>query len=184
MTLLSIFVVAIALSLDAFGVALSIGINSNIKFKNKVCFCISFSFFQTLFTLMGSCGSLIFNKYINYTSSILGGIIVAVVGVTMILEGMEEKNKYIFLKPKMCILLGISVSIDALVIGFTFFETINSLMLLIEISLFIGIVTFILTSIAFIISVFFRKVEFICKYADYIGGIILIILGLKLILSR
>ncbi|SUY47879.1 membrane protein [Clostridium putrefaciens] len=184
MTFLSIFVVAIALSLDAFGVALSIGLNSNVKFRNKLCFCMSFSFFQTLFMLIGSFGSLIFSQYVNYTSSILGGIIVAILGITMIIEGMEDKKTYIFLKPKMCILLGVSVSIDALVIGFTFFETITSLILLIKISLFIGMVTCTLTIIAFIISKFFRRIEFICKYADYIGGIILIILGLKLIFSR
>lgn len=184
MTFLSIFVVAIALSLDAFGVALSIGLNSDIKFENKVCFSTSFAFFQILFMLIGSCGSLIFNKYVNYTSSIIGGIVVAIVGTTMVMEGMKDKNKYIILKPRMCILLGMSVSIDALVIGFTFFETITSLILLLEISLFIGIITFVFTIIAFIISMFFRKIEFICKYADYIGGIILIVLGLRLIFSK
>ena len=50
MELYPLFIIALALSLDAFGVALCIGLNNQAKFKNKTGFTISFGFFQFLFS--------------------------------------------------------------------------------------------------------------------------------------
>ncbi|MBU5592905.1 manganese efflux pump MntP family protein [Clostridium sp. MSJ-4] len=180
MTFLSIFIIALALSLDAFGVALSIGLNCRIKIINKIYFLLSFAFFQFLFAFIGAYSGTIFNKYVTCIPSIVGGAIVAMVGVMMIKNGMEGKEGYLLLNPKMYVILGISVSIDALIVGFTALSAIGNIIILMESSLFIGLVTLILTFIAFIISKFLHRIEFICKYADYIGGIILVILGLKM----
>lgn len=180
MSLYTILIIALALSLDAFGVALSIGLNCEVKTINKAYFCISFGFFQFLFAVTGAFAGVIFNTYIASIPSIIGGIVIAIVGVLMIKEGMEDKEECILLKPKMYAVLGISVSIDALVVGFTALNTLSSNLML-PYTIFIGIVTFILCIIAFVISKFLHKVQFICKYADYIGGIILILFGLKMI---
>ena len=46
-------------------------------------------------------------------------MIISLVGVVMIREGFENKGKCPLLKPKMYFILGVSVSIDAMVVGFT-----------------------------------------------------------------
>lgn len=175
-----IVIIALALSLDAFGVALSIGLNCKVKTLNKFYFCLSFGFFQFLFSFIGAYAGVIFSTYVAAIPNIIGGMIIAIVGVMMIKEGLENKEECILLKPKMYVILGISVSIDALVVGFTALNMITSLVELTKYTLFVGIITLILTIIAFFISRFLHHIQFVCKYADYIGGTILIMFGLKM----
>jgi len=98
----------------------------------------------------------------------------------MIKEGFENKGKCPLINRKMCIILGISVSIDAMVIGFTVIDKLKSNLQLLEYTLIIGLVTLLMSSFAFFIAKYLKKIEFVGKYADYIGGIILIIFGVKM----
>jgi putative Mn2+ efflux pump MntP len=82
----------------------------------------------------------------------------------------------------MYLILGISVSIDAAVVGFTVLNNINRGFILFEATVFIGLITLIMCIIAFLIAKYLRKIHIISKYADYVGGIILIVFGLKMIL--
>ncbi|HEY8890458.1 MAG TPA: manganese efflux pump [Clostridium sp.] len=179
MEIYPLFIIALALSLDAFGVALCIGLNSKTRFKNKVCFIISFAFFQFLLSYIGAYVGFLFNTYVASMPTIIGGVIISIVGVVMIKEGFENKGKCPLLKPKMYFILGISVSIDAMVVGFTVLNSITKVILLKD-TLFIGVVTLVMVTMAFIISKYLKKIEVISKYADYIGGIILIFFGLKM----
>jgi putative Mn2+ efflux pump MntP len=179
MDLYSLFIIALALSLDAFGVALCIGLNNQTRFKNKLGFIISFSFFQFLLSYIGAYAGFLFNTYVAAMPSIIGGVIIAIVGVVMIKEGFENQGKCPLLKPKMYFILGVSVSIDAMVVGFTVLNNITKVVLF-QNTLFIGGITLVMSTIAFIISRYLKKIEVVGKYADYIGGIILIIFGLKM----
>ncbi|MFL0194913.1 manganese efflux pump MntP family protein [Clostridium sp. WILCCON 0269] len=180
----SLFLIALALSLDAFSVSLSVGLNSEIKRKNKIQFSLSFGFFQFLFAIIGAYAGFLFNKYIASVPAIVGGAVVSIVGILMLKAGFENKKGYTLMRPGMVILLGVSVSIDALVIGFTTLNNITNNLSIICSTLFIGIVTFVLTSFAFIISRYLQKIHAISKYADYIGGVILIIFGIKMMFFK
>lgn len=182
MSLWFVLSIAFALSLDAFGVALSIGLNKGLGYKQKILFIISFGFFQFLFALIGSFMGIMFNKYITCIPSVAGGMIIAAVGVLMINEGFNKKQDNILLHPKMYLVLGVSVSIDAMVVGFTALNSLN-LFPLIMYCLIIGIISLIMTSIAFFISKYLKKIKLVSCYAEYIGGIILIIFGLSMIFS-
>jgi putative Mn2+ efflux pump MntP len=182
MDMYSLLVIALALALDAFGVALSIGINEGIKFKNKLWFSMSFGFFQFLFSFLGAVAGFLFNTYILALPKIVGGIIIAVVGVLMLKEGLEEKEENILLEIKMYFILGISVNIDAAVIGFTVFNNITNNLILFQYTLFIGLISFIMSGLAFLISRYLRKIKVVAQYADYVGGIILFLFGIKMIL--
>lgn len=181
MNFYSLSIIAIALSLDAFGVALSIGLDNRLRMRNKLIFSLSFGFFQFLFALIGSYTGFLFNKYIVTVPNIVGGIIIALVGAYMIVEGASDKDKCPFLDPKMYIILGISVSIDAVVIGFTVLNKISSSLIIFSDTIYIGIVTFIFSAIGFFIARYLKRIQLIEKYADYLGGIILIAFGLKMI---
>jgi manganese efflux pump family protein len=177
----SLLLIALALSLDAFGVALSIGLNRSVRLRSKLIFCLSFGLFQFLFSYAGTYAGVWFTKYIRALPGIIGGIVIVAVGAMMIKEGLEEKEECLLFNPKMYIVLGASVSIDALVVGFTAFNNVSSNISIFMYTVYIGIVTFIMTAIAFIISKYLNKISAISKYADYLGGVILIIFGIRMI---
>ncbi|NEZ47199.1 hypothetical protein FDF74_08250 [Clostridium niameyense] len=182
MGIYDIFVIALALSLDAFGVMLCISINEEIKLKNKLSFAISFAFFQFLFAFIGGYGGFLFTRYIMSMPKIIGGFIISLVGVLMIKEGFQKKQECIFCRKSMYCILGISVSIDALVVGFTTLNFINNLIILMQMTLIIGVVTLFMCVIGITISKYIKKIAIISEYADYIGGFILILFGIKMIL--
>ncbi len=180
MEIRSLIMISVALALDAFGVALSIGLNCEVKTKHKGYFVLSFGFFQFLFSFLGAYIGYIFNSFASVPNTI-GGLVIILVGIMMIKEGFEEKEECILIKPKMYLILGISVSIDALVVGFITLNSIIGPMALFIDTLFIGLVTVFLSSLGFILSKSLNKIKFIAKYADFIGGIILIGFGIKMI---
>ena len=93
MDLYPLFTIALALSLDAFGVALCIGLNNQTKLVNKIGFIISFGLFQFLFSYIGAYAGFLFNTYVATMPSIIGGMIISLVGVVMIKEGFENERK-------------------------------------------------------------------------------------------
>ncbi|WP_142413176.1 manganese efflux pump [Hathewaya massiliensis] len=176
-----LLLVALALALDAFGVALGIGLNPIVKKKNKITFILSFGFFQFLFAFIGGYGGSLFSKYILCLPKVVGGTIVSLVGVFMLKESMENKKEdKLILRNKTNIILGASVSVDAMVVGFTVLNGFNSIFILTRDTLFMGIVALIMTTIAFCISKSLKKFDGFEKYADLIGGIILILFGIKM----
>ena len=180
MSFYSLFLIAIALSLDAFGVALCIGLNKGISRKIKILFASSFGFFQFLFSLIGAYAGFLFNTYITSMPQVIGGILISISGVMMLKEGFERKEECPLIKPGMLVVLGVSVSIDAMVIGFTTLNHITNNLVILNNTLFIGIITLIMSIIAFIVAKYLKGIGLIGKYADYIGGIILIIFGIKM----
>lgn len=180
MDIYSLLLIALALSLDAFGVAISIGLNKCIKLSNKVLFSISFGFFQFLFAFIGAFAGFLFNTYVVSVPKLVGGAVILIVGILMIREGLQDKEDNILLNSKMYIILGASVSIDAMVIGFTALNNITSNIEILKYTVFIGIVTLVISSIGFFIAKFLKEIEIVSKYADYIGGIILVIFGIKM----
>ena len=80
----------------------------------------------------------------------------------------------------MYIILGMSVSVDALVVGFTAFHELQLIAIAVD-SLLVGLITLFLCTTGFFLCRYARRVEFICKYADLLGGLILLILGLEMI---
>lgn len=177
----SLLVIALALSLDAFGVTLCVGLNRGANVRYKMLCVMSSAIFQFLFALIGAYAGFLFNTYVASVPEILGGIIIAIVGIMMLKEGMEDKEECALLKPSTAIVLGISVSIDAMVVGFTAFHKIQGFVAIFEITLLVGVVTLIMCLIALVIAKYLSKIKLISKYADYIGGIILILFGLKMI---
>ena len=181
MGVLSVIIIGIALSMDAFGVSLGVGVSTQVKRKSKIGYIISFGFFQFLFTFIGGILGYLFDTYIASIPTIAGGIVITIVGVLMIIDGLKTKEDSILCKNSMILILGISVSIDALVIGFTAFHFVGSVLIMLLYSLIIGLITLLCCTIAFFICRYIRKINFISKYADLFGGIALIILAVKMI---
>ena len=146
MNLKDIIIVGVALAMDAVGVSISIGVNSAINKKNKIEFIISFAFFQFLFFFLGKISGNLFETYITAIPNVIGGIAIAIVGILMISDGFENKenDERMLLKKGVALILGVSVSIDAFVIGFTGFGYISSIIRIIFECSIVGFITLIL----------------------------------------
>lgn len=181
MKVLELFFIGAALAMDAFGVSLSVGVTDGIKRKQKILYIISFGFFQFLLIFLGGAIGHYVNTYVIPISNTFGGIAVGIIGVFMIIDGMKERGESILNKSSMIFILGISVSIDAVVVGFTTFNSITSFIVLLVNSILVGLITLFMCTIAFYICRYIRKITFIQKYADFLGGIALIIFSLNMI---
>lgn len=180
MSIGGIILLGIAVSLDAFSVALSIGLNNQVRKNNKIGFIVSFSFFQFFCSFIGAYVGYIFNSFASIPS-LIGGAIISIIGVMIVKEGMEEdKDNGLLLKWSMYFVLGISVSIDAMVVGFVTLNSLGSLALILISTLMIGFICIIMVTIAFIITKYLKKIMVLRQYADYIGGAILILFGIKM----
>ncbi|RKD34185.1 manganese efflux pump MntP family protein [Thermohalobacter berrensis] len=182
MSLLEVIIISLALALDAFGVAISLGLDRRINKRRAFLFTLSFGFFQFLFAFIGGYSGNLFNRYIFTLPSVVGGTIILFVGILMLKDGYSNKQGIINFHWCLSIVLGICVSIDALVIGFSSFNGFKTIYSLFINSAIVGSITSFLTGISFIISKHVRNIKFISYYADFIGGIILILFGIKMIL--
>lgn len=182
---MGILLIPIALSLDAFGVLLSLGLSNKYKFKQLIIFCISFGFFQFLFSFIGGIFGEFVNSYILAIPKIFGGIVILFVGFMMLKSAFSKEDdrkdevSSRFLN-NLYITLGISVSIDALVVGFTVYNSYNFKLIILN-TLLVGVVTLIVCILSMFLSSYLKNISFISKYADFLGGIILILFGLKMI---
>lgn len=183
MELREVIIISIAMAMDALGVTISLGVNNRVKRSMKTKCLLSFGIFQALFILIGGIAGRFFDTYIASIPNLIGGMIIGIIGIIMILEGLKdgENSNSILEKKYMYIILGVSVSIDALVVGFTAFHHIGGYLLLLVDSILVGLVTLLICTIGVYLCKYLRKTNFICKYADLLGGIILIIFGIKMI---
>ena len=104
MSIYYVFIIGIALAMDAFGVSLGVGLNPILKKRNKIKFIVSFAFFQFLFTFLGGISGHLFDVYITSIPSIAGGIVMSVVGIVMIIDGLKEKESDLLIKDGTCII--------------------------------------------------------------------------------
>lgn len=181
MGVISIIIIGIALAMDAFGVSLSIGINSYVDRRKKIEYILSFAFFQFLFSFLGGLIGYLFDTYIVSIPKLLGGGVIGLIGIFMILDGVKTKDESLLLKDSMILVIGISVSIDALIVGFTAFHQLGSIPILLIDTILIGLITLLISTIGFFICRYVRKISFVAKYADFLGGITLILLALNMI---
>ena len=177
MNTFEIILTALSLGMDAFTISICKGLSNN-RIKNGFIIALFFGLFQFFMPILGYYLSNIFNeKIINYNPYI-SMILLLVIGILMI----KEKNDENFdnnIKLGEMILLSIATSIDALVIGISFsFLKVN----ITTSSIIIGIITFIMCFIGYFLGHLFNKK--VGTYSNLIGGITLIIIGIKIFIQN
>ena len=183
MNLLDVFFIGVGLSMDAFAVSICKGLKMKvIDLKQSFIIAFFFGAFQLMMPLIGYALSASFVEYINKYSHWIAFVLLLVIGVNMIREalGDSEEEKEVIESVtdfKELFMLAIATSIDALAVGVTF-GTMGSKL---EVIL-IGITTF-----AISLGGVFIGNAFGVKYkskAEVVGGIILIIIGLKVVIEH
>ncbi|HMA60283.1 MAG TPA: manganese efflux pump [Halanaerobiales bacterium] len=180
---MDIILIAVALALDASGVSMGVACGTKLNMKNRISLILSFGFFQFLLALSGALLGNFINTRIIRISDIASGVIIFIIGIILFREGFKREEECIYRRLTFwtVAILGISVSIDALGIGFSIMHKEMFLNMLNK-SLIIGIVAAIFTMFSLYIIRYLKKIIIIEKYSDFIAGIILIIFGINMIL--
>ncbi len=183
MGLLELFLIAVGLSMDAFAVSVCKGLSER-QLKAKHYFIIGawFGGFQAIMPTIGYLLGSTFEQYITAVDHWIAFVLLCLIGGNMIREALskdEEKLDASF-SFKTMLLLAVATSIDALAVGITFalLPDVN----IVAAVLFIGATTFILSAIGLKAgNVFGTKYK---SKAELVGGIILILIGTKILLEH
>lgn len=182
MGLIELFLIAVGLSMDAFAVSVCKGLAMpKCTFKKAAIVGLWFGGFQALMPAIGYVLGAQFQETIASIDHWIAFVLLALIGGNMIHEALDndEEEADAILDVKTMFLLAVATSIDALAIGITFaFLKVN----IIPAVCFIGIVTFIISFAGVKIgNVFGARYK---NKAEIVGGIILILLGLKILLEH
>lgn len=182
MGLIELFLIAVGLSMDAFAVSVCKGLAMpKCTFKKVAIVGLWFGGFQALMPAIGYVLGAQFQETIASIDHWIAFVLLALIGGNMIHEALDndEEEADASLDVKTMFLLAVATSIDALAIGITFaFLKVN----IIPAVCFIGIVTFIISFAGVKIGNVFG-VRYKNK-AEIVGGVILILLGLKILLEH
>ena len=186
MIFFELFLIGVGLSMDAFAVSICKGLGmEKVNKKQAVIIGLYFGGFQGLMPLLGWFLGIRFQKYITSVDHWIAFVLLAFIGGKMILEAVRDKDveeiakKDLPLNHKEMFLLAIATSIDALAVGITFAFLGTPI---VQAVLIIGCTTFVLSIFGVAVgNSFGTKYK---KKAEIAGGIILILIGLKILLEH
>ena len=177
----------IALGMDAFSAAIAIAIKKvNLEQKVKIIFAVGL-----LHCLLSSGGiilSTVFNYFfsnyyfletINKITSLIGALVLILLGVIMIAEGFKEKKvEFNAIIEYSFFILSLSISIDALSAGFGLGMLGNNTIIN---CLVLGIIVSVMVMFGFLLG---EKIgELVGEKAIMVGGVILLFLALHLLFN-
>ena len=183
MNLLEITLIAIGLAMDAFAVSVAVGPTKYLESK-RARFRISFHFglFQFLMPILGWLAGTTFVHYIDSVDHWLALALLGFVGGKMIKESFDKEQKEYNLNPSRgwsLMLLSIATSIDALAVGLS--------LAMIGAKIWIPAMTIgIITAALSLVGIYLGKsIGGACsKRAEFVGGIVLIFIGLKIVVEH
>lgn len=189
MNLVTLMILAVGLSMDAFAVAICKGLAmKKLTLKNAAIVGIWFGAFQGLMPFIGYVLGVQFEKYIEVVSSWVAFILLALIGGNMIREAFskEEEETNDNLSMREMFILAIATSIDALAVGITFACVPVAITASLSpiINTIIGCCLITVTTCGLsMVGVKIGNV-FGTKYkskAEFAGGLILVLLGIKIL---
>lgn len=184
MGFVTIILTGFALAMDAFAVSVTKGMTLrkvNFYISFKIAF--FFGFFQGIMPFIGWFVGIRFQSYITAFDHWIALFLLSFIGLKMIFEAFEDcRNPELTvtcdgeIDTKELIILSIATSIDALAVGVSFaFLNISIL----PVCTSIGVITLLLCFLGVLIG---KKLGSLFKnYAQIIGGIILILIGINIL---
>ncbi len=183
MGLVELFLIAVGLSMDAFAVSVCKGLSErSLRAKHYFIIGAWFGGFQALMPLIGYLLGSAFEQYITSFDHWVAFVLLGLIGGNMIREAFskDEEDQDASFGFKTMLLLAIATSIDALAVGITF-ALLPDVNIFAAISL-IGVTTFVLSAIGLKVgNVFGAKYK---AKAEFVGGVILILIGTKILLEH
>lgn len=185
MSFIELVLIAVGLSMDAFAVAICKGLSvQKLGWKHYLTVGAWFGGFQALMPTLGYLLGTTFERYITSVDHWVAFVLLCLIGGSMLKEGLakeeEEKEEREGFDFKSMLLLAVATSIDALAVGITF-------ALLPDVNIFsavglIGTITFCLSAVGLKVgNIFGLKYK---SKAEVVGGVILILIGVKILLEH
>lgn len=178
--------IGIGLSMDAFAVAICKGLAMRkVNKKQALVIGLFFGGFQALMPLLGWALGIQFQNYITNVDHWIAFVLLCFIGGKMIVEALKPEDEEAVevmdapLNLKELLVLAIATSIDALAVGVTFAFLDYPIGEAVSV---IGITTLILSVAGVYVGNFFGN-----RYknkAEFAGGLILVLLGVKILLEH
>ena len=186
MSIVELFLIGVGLSMDAFAVAVCQGLcMPKLNLRQGGVIALYFGGFQALMPLIGWFLGSQFAGYIQSFDHWVAFVLLALIGGNMVREALspEEEETSCAVNSKLdhkkLFMMAVATSIDALAIGVAF--AFMDVLILPAVSL-IGCTTFCLSLVGVVVGNFFCSRY--KKRAELTGGIILILLGVKILLEH
>ncbi len=178
--MIDVFVLAIALSMDAFAVSIGLGTkHCDRKLSLGLMAGLYFGVFQAAMPLIGyAAGSGIFD-WVDAYAPWIAFILLALVGGKMIYESRGEgiEEDIVKITHRVMLILALATSVDAMAAGFS--------LTILEVNplyacFIIGLTTFVFSWLGILIGA--TNGPYLESKAELLGGIILILIGFKILL--
>lgn len=187
MTLVEIFLVGVGLSMDAFAVAICKGLAMpRVNRKQTLLIGLYFGVFQAIMPLTGWLLGSQFARRVTKMAPWIAFVLLAWIGGSMIRESLstkekEEKAEPAELRHRELLMLAIATSIDALAVGVSF-SMVELTVPIYAAAALIGCTTFAISVAGvFVGNLFGARYK---NRAEFVGGAILILIGLKILLEH
>lgn len=194
MNLLDIWLLAVALAMDCFTVSIVSGVILSNRFplfsrEGLGVFRLAFLFgaFQALMPLIGWFATSRFSEHLEFIDHWIAFALLAFIGGKMIKESFEEEQKSTFDPQRLHtqLLLAVATSIDALAVGISFACTgYHRLSQLTAPFIIIGVASFLFSILGYILGTRFGKSITRRLKPELLGGIILVVIGVKILMTH
>lgn len=188
MPFVTLLAIAVALAMDAFAVSLATGIClRQAKAGQVLRMAGAFGLFQALMPVAGWLLGLSVRSHIESYDHWAAFGLLALVGGKMVYEGIKGEDAGETCEPKdptkgfQLILLSVATSIDALAVGLSFSVLGEPIWFP---ALVIGLVCFVITALGVRIGCMAGHVSAVSRYAEVLGGVTLIGIGVKILVEH
>lgn len=182
MSFVELMLIAVGLSMDAFAVAVCRGLEMRrIDYRQALLIALFFGGFQAIMPVAGYLLGAGFAHYISNVDHWIAFALLAFIGGKMILEAVRggEEEHAGQLGVKTLLMMAVATSIDALAVGVTFAFL---KMEIVSCALIIGATTFVLSFAG--VCVGNRFGARFRKKAEIAGGVVLVLIGVKILLEH
>lgn len=173
--IITYFMIAIALGMDAFSLGISIGLKK-VSWPQVIKMSITIGIFHVFMPLIGIITGYYLLTFIGDVARLIGGGLLVLMGVNMLWSSIvgDSEKAINYTSGLGLLLLAFSVSIDALSIGFSLGLFSANVWLVVLLS---GIMGAIMTALG--LSLGNKLGNLIGDYGEALGGIILLVFGIK-----
>lgn len=174
--LITIFIMAFALGMDAFSVGLGMGMLS-LRLRKIFTIGLTVGVFHIIMPLLGMLGGRFLSEQFGVFATYAGGLLLLYLGVQMFLASFKSEEEKSFVPiGKGLLLFAFGVSIDSFSVGLTL--GIYGAEVIMAILCF-GLVAMLMTWVSLLLG---RKIQgFLGMYSEILGGLILLFFGIKLL---
>ncbi|MDR0334472.1 MAG: manganese efflux pump MntP family protein [Methanomassiliicoccaceae archaeon] len=181
MNFIEIFLIALAVSMDAFAVAVCLGLRHGGSARNMLTVGAYFCIFPVALLLIGYYAATLFAERTLGIDHWIAFALLTFIGIRMIVGsfGLKEEGAFRPLRRKALISLAVVTSIDAMAVGISFAVIHIDI---VSVVLILGVVAFALAMIGVRIGCTFgTKVG---SRAEFAGGVVLVLMGIMILLEH